>query len=207
MRGGDGRVGVPCGVDSGVVRDSGRDMGMSARSGWGSNAPTSGWLERPGGGCHGERRPAAACCPGGVRGAAPAAGRAPQIATSDGTARGGVDARGSARGTAQSPPASWRTPPTARPRPLWRICSRARGARAPRLLGRWTQPARRSSRVRRQGPVKGRRSSRSRMCRQSATELRAGGSLFLRVFRWPQSRVRWCQPGVVGPYSLCLQGM
>ena len=59
MRGGDGRVGVPCGVDSGVVRDSGRDMGMSARSGWGSNAPTSGWLERPGGGCHGERRPAA----------------------------------------------------------------------------------------------------------------------------------------------------
>ena len=79
MRGGDGRVGVPCGVDSGVVRDSGRDMGMSARSGWGSNAPTSGWLERPGGGCHGERRPAAACCPGGVRGAAPAAGRAPKL--------------------------------------------------------------------------------------------------------------------------------
>ena len=141
MRGGDGRVGVPCGVDSGVVRDSGRDMGMSARSGWGSNAPTSGWLERPGGGCHGERRPAAACCPGGVRGAAPAAGRAPQIATSDGTARGGVDARGSARGTAQSPPASWRTPPTARD---WRYCisfgaaiSAARSAAFWRASGRW----------------------------------------------------------------------
>ena len=142
MRGGDGRVGVPCGVDSGVVRDSGRDMGMSARIRVGVEYSDVRVAREAG-----RRVPRRAAAGGGA--AAPAASAAPRpppggppkLRPRTAPRAAASPPRASARGTAQSPPASWRTPPTARD---WRYCislgaaiSAARSAAFWRASGRW----------------------------------------------------------------------